>query len=248
MASANPCSVLQGLANWEYQIIRSLNKKFAALQRLAELLEQLGDISSFLPTVSQLVPVIDIDISTYNNLAVNCPFLNLPPANIENLNELKARLNAAYGQLLGKILNHPWIRMDRVQAMLNEFQAKINYPYGNDYLRCLNSVCAAVNAAGSLLDKISQTNIDKELADFSKNFVDNAGQVLSKGAQVKRDEAVQVYNQVLDLKDDTVQDYRSLTVTGDVKPASPPLNTGHATVPDYEFLPDMTFRFPDNAA
>lgn len=248
MAVPNPCAVLQGLVDWEMKIIRALNKKFAALRRLAELLEQLGDISSFLPNINQLIPVIDIDIDVYTALQVNCPFLNLPPATNEDINSLRSKLNEAYAKLASQILNHPWMRMDKVQKMLNDYQQKLNYPYGEDYIRCLNSVCAAIGTVGSLLEKASTVDIGKELATFSQNFVDNAGQVLTKSMQTKRDEAMQVYNQVLDLRDDTVSDFKQPGA-----PATTDLRTGHATVPSFTFTP-TTFQtgfpasFPTSSA
>jgi len=238
--------VLQALALYQFEIIRALNKKFTALRRLAELLEQLGDISSFLPNLGQLVPVIDIDLIIYTDLQVNCPFLNLPPATNEDINALKSKLNEAYALLARKLMNHPFLRLNRVQAMLNDFQNKLNFPYGDDYLRCLNAVCAAIGKAGSLLEGISQAQIDKELGNFTRDFVDNAGQVLTKSMATKRDEGLQVYSQVLDLRDDTTQDFRSLSPgpTGQpqVNPQDPPLRTGHATEPDFKFLPDGTVR------
>lgn len=240
----NPCSALQALANYQYEILRALNKKFAQLKRLAELLEQAGDLSSLLPNLGDLVPVINVDLTLYTDLQANCPFLNLPPATNENLNELQAKLNAAYGLLARKLLSHPWMRMNRIQEMLNEYQNRINFPYGDDYLRCLNATCAAVERAGSLLQNIAQTDIQKELTTFGRDFVDNAGQVLTKSMQTKRNEIVQVYNQVVDLRNDAVQDYRSISVGGKVNPADPPLKTGNATVPNFQFLPDGTVRFP----
>lgn len=249
MAVPNPCGVLQGLVNWEMNIIRALNKKFAALRRLAELLEQLGDISSFLPNIFQLIPVIDIDLDVYTALQVNCPFLNLPPATTEDINALKSKLNAAYAELAGKLLNHPWMRMDKVQKMLNDYQQKLNYPYGEDYLRCLNSVCAAIGTVGSLLEKASTVDIGKELQAFSQNFVENGGQVLTKSMQTKRDEAMQVYNQVLDLRDDTISDFKQPGA-----PTPPPLRTGHIVTPSFTFLPETTFQsgfpasFPTSSA
>ncbi len=214
------------------RIIRALNKKFAALRRLAELLEQLGDLSSLLPNINQLIPVIDINLDVYTALQVNCPFLNLPPATTEDVNALRSKVNEAYAQLAASILNHPWIRMDKVQKMLNDFQQKLNYPYGEDYIRCLNSVCAAIGTIGSLLEHASTVDIGKELQLFSQNFVDNAGQVLTRPMQAKRDEALQVYNQVLDLRDETVSDFRTPGA-----PAPTPLRTGTRTDPNFTFSP-----------
>jgi hypothetical protein len=247
---ANPCNTLEALAQFQFQILKSLNKKFAALRRLAELLEQAGDLSSLLPNLGQLVPVPNLTISLYEELASNCPFLNLPSATESSLTALQSKLNAAYGLFAGQLLNHPWMRMNKVQDELNKFQQKINFPYGDDYLRCLETVCATIGVLGTTFEKTSKTNISKELTDFGENFVNNAGQVLTKSMQTKRDEAIQVYNGVLDLKSDSVQDFRSVTSSGPAlgSPQQTPLSVGHPILPDFQFLPDGTLRYPSALA
>jgi hypothetical protein len=244
-AIPNPCSVLESLAQLQFQLLKALNKKFAALRRLAELLEQAGDLSSVLTGLGQLIPVLNIDLNLYEELARNCPFLNLPPASNESLNALRSKLSAAYSTFAGKLLNHPWMRMNKLQDELNKFQQKLNFPYGDDYLRCLESICATIGVVGTTFEKISQADVAKELTNFGENFVNNGAQVLTKAQQAKRDEILQAYNGVLDLKNDTIQDFKSLTSTGESNPQSPPLLVGHATVPSFEFLPDGTLRFPD---
>lgn len=235
--SANICAPLQALVAFEMNVISALNKKFAALRRLAELLEQLGDLSLLLPNLSQLLPVTAIDLEAYTQLQQACPFLGLPPASNTDLNALQSKLNAAYAQAAGKLLNHPWMRMDKVQKMLNDYQQKLNYPYGDSYVACLNAACNAVGAAGSLLEKASHANIAKELESFTNNFVTNGGEIMTKSMLVKRDNAQQVYNQLLDLRDDTIQDFQQPGA-----PQTPPLRVGHPTVPAYTFLPSQTFR------
>jgi hypothetical protein len=249
---SNPCSILQGLVNWEMNMLRLLNKKFDALKRLAALLEQLGDISSLLPNISGLIPVANIDISAYTDLQVNCPFLNLPPYSNENIAQLRSKVNAAYADLARMLSALPHLRMGKVQGMLNDFQETINFPYGEDYIRCLNSICAAIGTAGSLLKGLSQTDIQKELELFGQNFVDNAGQVLTEPMRIKHNEALQVYNQVLDLRDESVQDYQTITASGEVIPNSPPLRLGTPTDAAYTFdatqLQQLGFppRFPSS--
>jgi len=240
--AANPCGILQALVAWQMSVIASLNKKFAALQRLTELLEQLGDISNALPaSLDELVPVIDIDLDVYTALQVNCPFLNLPPATTEDLNALRSRVNAAYALLARDILKHPWIRMNKVQAMLNDYQQKVNYPYGEDYIRCLNSVCAAIGAVGGFLSNMSQVNIVSELANFGENFVRNSGRVLSDAAKIKAEDALDVYNGLLDLRDDTLQDFQQPG-----SPQRPPLRLGRYEEPDFTFQDDAwRTSFPD---
>jgi hypothetical protein len=239
MAIGNPCAVMQALVNWEMQAIRMLNKKFAALQRLAQLIEQFGDINTLIPNLNRLlgtlVPVDALNLDIFSVLQTACPFLGLPPYSNADLNELKSKLQTAYSRLLGDIANHPWMRLDRLQEQLNDFQNKINYPYGADYLRCMNAVCGALDAAGSLYSGLANANISKELALFSKNFVQGAGEVLTEPMKLKRNEAMNVYNAVSDLRSDTVQDFQTLTKTGTVVPASPPLKLGTPTGADYTF-------------
>lgn len=235
MAVPNPCAVMQALVDWEMNAIKLLNKKFAALQRLAELIEQLGDVSTLLPNLSALIPVADIDLDVYTSLQVSCPFLNLPPYSNENLAALRSRVNTEYGLLARRLANHPYARLDKVQGMLNDWQNKINYPYGEDYLRCLNSICAAIGVAGSFVEGLSQVNVANELALFEQNFVQNAGQVLTEPMRIKRDEAFGAYNQVLDLRDETVQDFQTISTTGEVVPTKPPLRLGTPTGVNYTF-------------
>lgn len=246
MAAANPCGVLQGLANYQFQVLKSLNKKFAALQRLADLLEQVADISSLLPNIGQLIPVISINFDTYTEVQVACPFLNLPPFSNESLAALQAQVTTAYGLLLRQILNHPLLRMNRVQDMLNDFQNQINFPYGSNYLACLNNICSAIGVAGSVLSGISAANVASELSSFSANFVQNGGVVLRASQQTKVNEAVNTYNQVLNLRDDSIQDFRSISVGGVINPQPPPLHESTPSKPNFEFLPNGTVRFPSD--
>jgi hypothetical protein len=258
MAIGNPCAVMQALTNWELQVIAALNKKFAALQRLASLLEQMGDLNSWLPNLSSLieslVPVGDLDLSIYTDLQVACPFLNLPPYSNEDLDKLKGQLNAAYATLLRDIANHPWARMDKLQDWMNDAQNAINYPYGADYLRCMNAVCGAMSAAGSTLSGLANTNIQAELTKFGDNFIAQGGEVLTEPMRNKRNLAFQTSNAVYDLRDETVQDYQTLTTSGETLPNKPPLRLGDPTGTKYTFdattFPPETFPpgYPTNLA
>jgi len=230
---------MQGLLDWQMTALTLINRKFAALRRLAELIEQMGDVDFWigmaLSSLSNLIPVLDIDISLYTNLQVSCPFLGLPPFSNQDIANLKGRLNAAYGGLAARISIHPWARLDKVQGMLNDFQNKINYPYGSDYLRCLNAICAAtVGASGSLLVNLSVPNISKELALFGKNFVQDAGHVLTEPMRQKRNEVIGAYNSVLSLRDESVRDFKVVTATGKAL-VVPPLRPKVITSPAYTF-------------
>lgn len=246
MAIGNPCAIMQVLENWELQAISALNKKFAALRRLAELLEQFGDLNSWLPDLGRLLNALpavgDLDIDVYTNLQVSCPFLNLPPFSNADLNDLKRRLSAGYSQILGDIANHPWSRLDKLQGMMNDFQNKINYPYGADYLRCMNAVCGAISAAGSTISGLANVNIQSELTKFGQNFIAGAGEVLTQPMQIKRNNAFQIYNAVYDLRDESVQDFTTLTTSGETIPNKPPLRLGEPTGTRYTFDSSQLFQ------
>ncbi len=235
--SANICAPLQALTAFELSVVQAINKKFAALQRLAQLLEQLGDISAFLPNIGQLLPVASLDLSAYQALQLGCPFLNLPPATTASIAALQGKLQAAYAALLAQLRNHPWSRLNSVQAMLNEFQSKLNFPFGDDYLRCLNNVCNAIGTAGSLLSGASSFSISNDLKAFATGFVANGGQVLSAVQQTKRDQALTTYNQVLALQDPAV-----VTFQAPGTQPQPPAVALSATTP--AFTASLTSGFP----
>jgi hypothetical protein len=73
--TGQPCQVLDALAQFQYDVVRRLNRKFNALRRIAELLEQVGDIGVLIPNIAELIPITSITLDTYQRLVENCPFL-----------------------------------------------------------------------------------------------------------------------------------------------------------------------------
>lgn len=197
--TGDPCAALAALAQFQLDVLRKLNRKFDQLQRLAELLEQLGDVTTLIPNISALIPVSQINVATYIQLQQSCPFLGLPPVSEGSLDELKNRVVAAYESMIGKLLNHPFSRLDKVQGYLKNFQTDINAGGAviGDYLTCLLAICNTVGQAGTLFDKITSSDINKEVSSYAKNFVQNGGEVLSAGAKLK---AAQVNTTVTQLR------------------------------------------------
>ena len=180
------CGVVDALSNFQVQVMNALNGRFLALRRLAELLEAAGDLTGFIPDISKLIPLYQIDASIYENLRVECPFLNLPPAS-ENAEQfiggLRAQLNAAYAQILRQLDLHPFSRIGLLQQKLDDFQSRLNLAalQGTDFLQCLQAACQAAQAVSN----ISAPDVGKIATDYYKNFIQDQGQVLSAQAKAK---------------------------------------------------------------
>jgi hypothetical protein len=222
----------------QYDIIRRINRKFEALRRLAQLLEELGDLSTLIPNISSLIPIPNIDLSTYNQLAAACPFLNLPAPGEASLNALRSRVMGAYANLMQDVLSHPWMRMGRVQAELSKFQNKINFVMGMgaSYLECLQAACNAVSAVGSAFEKVTHADIQKEVSTFTSNYLANAGQVLTAPMQTKYNEAVRVKTSLKEFGTDFSDDYttaKAALAPAPVTPAAIPAPVQHYPSPPF---------------
>jgi len=188
----NPCVIANILANSYNEAIKTINRKFAALQRLAQLLEQIGDISGFIPNIGALIPLYLIDLSSYATLVAACPFLNLPKSpSTEDIGKLQSELAAAYARLVGQLTQHPWLRMGRLQDQMAKIQGKVNevLDQGAQYLACLQAACGTVEAAANFVNEISQT-------DFKENFDTYTRQYIGANKQVLNDAMQQKYDQV----------------------------------------------------
>lgn len=196
-----PCQVVDALARHQYDAVRGVNKKFAQLRRLAELLQQLGDLSTLVPNISALIPVADINFSTYNELAAMCPALGLPSPGEASINELRAKVVGAYGNLARRVLNHPYTRMGNLQGVLNRYQSKVNLSMATatDYLACLQAACNALDTAAGLFDGVTKESVEKELSQFASGYVASAGEVLTGPLKAKNDEAKATLVQLQDL-------------------------------------------------
>jgi hypothetical protein len=221
--AVNPCTVLDALSDFQYDLMRRLNKKFEQLRRLAALLEQLGDLSSLIPNLNALIPILNIDFSVYEALAQNCPFLGLPTNPIQGeLDKLRQQVLAAYDNYARQLLNHPFLRMGKLQEEMTKFQTQLTgaLSQGQDFIRCLQAMCAAGSALGSAVSKLSQAEIEKTVTKFTENFVTNAGQVLTDPMKQKYGQVTDALGTMQDLGSDVGKDYsyysnlKLLTFTG----------------------------------
>jgi len=222
---AGICSIADALAEAQYNILRKLNNKFAAMRRLMEVLEQLGDLSALIPNISALIPVIDIDISAYTQLAASCPFLNLPAADDTTIEGLRRKVIDAYNSLTADALNHQWLRMGKLQDELSRAQGKLNAAFaeGAQYIQCLQAACATVASAESFVKRVGETKIKAELSRFGTNFVEQGGQVLTAGAKAKYQQAVRTVDEMAALGATNVPtSYRELAASY-TTPAHDPL-------------------------
>jgi hypothetical protein len=206
--TGQPCAVIDSLAQFQYDVVRRLNRKFNALRRIAELLEQVGDVGVLIPNIAELIPIQSITLDTYQRLYENCPFLGLPDVSVANLGELRLKVQAAYGNLVRKLLNHPHLRMTKLQNALTKFQNDLNAGAAvvSDYLLCLQTICDTIGAAGTAFQNITQADIQSELAKYTKNFVENAGEILTEPMKAKAGQVEDTIREIRDLSTDTVTD------------------------------------------
>lgn len=197
---SDACRVVDALAAYQMDVLRRINRKFAAMQSLAQLLEQLGDISSAIPNLAGMVPVIAIDLELYNAMIASCPWLNLPPAS-GTFNQLQVAAQKAYSNLLRMVLRHPYSRLGAVQAEMARFQASINDAFlqADDFLRCLHAVCVAGAATAASIAALSDASVSSEINKFGQGFVAANGNAISEAGQIKYQQTVAVSNQLRDL-------------------------------------------------
>jgi hypothetical protein len=190
ITGSNPCSFLNPLANFQMSVLAAINRKINALRRLAEILEAVGDLNPF-PALDlgQLVPLGRLDLSAYNNIQRNCPFLNLPPAPegdaSEVINELRSKIIAAYNGIISEIMNHPWFRLGELFKQLDRFQDQVNATgaLAGDYLSCFSAICEAAANAGQTLDYYRD-----QAQQYANNFTaDGYPNILTQGARTKYD-------------------------------------------------------------
>lgn len=211
--AVDPCQVVDTLAAFQLDVLKRINKKFTALRSLAGLLEQLGELSDLVPNIGRLIPVVNIDLALYENLVANCPYLNLPPATTGDLNQLQAMVTGAYANMINKLLRHPWNRMGQLQDQLDGFLGQIQGDVNSamtqaaDFLRCLQTVCAAGRAAVGQLNAIKDADIAAEIDKFTDNFVKDAGQVMTEGMKTKYQQLQDAKLQLEVLGGDVGKDY-----------------------------------------
>lgn len=205
------CDAIDALARFQFDVISKLNKKFIGLRRLAQLLEQLGDLSELVPNITGLIPVVDINLSLYNELAAACPFLNLPAPGEASLRELQQHITGAYANLMKGVLNHPFNRLSKLQGQLSKYQSQLNAPLAvaQDYIQCLQAACEAVEGGARLFANVAAGQVQSEIVQFQEFYTEQAGQVLTEGAQIKAGEATDTINTLNGLGAEVPQDFAS---------------------------------------
>lgn len=200
--AVNPCVLTNVLANDYYKAVTLINRKFNSLKRLAELLEQLGDISGLLPNISALIPLYLINLDAYTNLVTACPFLNLPksPSNTDIAN-LQGMVASAYSKLISGLLNHPWARMGALQSQLDKAQHSVDQilNQGTQFFQCLQQACASADSAVTFVSDIAKTDFQGQVDDYTRTYLANNGKVLTTGAQGKVDTINGAINNVNEL-------------------------------------------------
>jgi len=193
--SANPvksaCSGLAALVELQHQILAKINGKFAQLKRLARLLEDTLDISQIIPNPADLLPSIDATLALYNELRSSCPLLNLPAPSTGALDDLRSKLNLAYNNLLQKIDNHAWSRMDELQNKMDELLNKAASYTNNDWISCAQSICAQMESPTK--DRWART-----LSDFKSqlNVPGKAFSVMNTGQKAKAEQIKELRTQI----------------------------------------------------
>lgn len=214
--AADPCQVVDALAAANLDLLKRINRKFAALRNLAQLLEQLANIDDLIPNIGKLIPVVNIDLTLYENLVANCPYLNLPPATTGGLTALQTQLTGAYANMVNKLLRGSWNRMGQLQEQMDSYlgqaqgAASSALTQSQDFLRCLQSVCAAGKAVAGQLNALSDADIGKEITNFANNFAANGGKVLTAGQELKYQQVQEAKKQLIALGADTKGDYTTL--------------------------------------
>lgn len=202
---AQACAIVDALAAFQLDVLNRINRKFLALQSLANLLEQLADLRSWIPDLTGLVPVADITLDTYNSLVAACPFLNLPA--VGPTNPLQAAVQQAYANLYKLIQRSPHLRLGRIQDEMDKFQGSIIGAIGqaSPFIHCLQTVCAAGAQARLSVSHLKDSK--KQIGIFADNYAKNAGQVLSSTQQEKYSQAKSALAQLDSLGAGVNKDY-----------------------------------------
>ena len=164
------CSVIGALSDYEVQAMTMLNAKFASLRRLADLIYELGQLNFSLPDIELLIPVSLVTPALYINLQVSCPGLGLASVGA-GVPAMQAQLATAYARLHLQFSTHPFNRLLKLQAQMDDFQAKLNAGamLGADFLQCALALCGQGAPAGFVAT----------VTAYNQSFGVNQGQVLT---------------------------------------------------------------------
>lgn len=186
MALSDICGISNVLGSDYLAAITSINRKFNALRRFSELLEQLGNVSALIPDISNLIPIGAITSPNYQALVSACPFLNLPkiPSDID-LSNLRNLVSSAYKSIIQTLTNHPFSRLGNLQGQLDKFQSKLSGALGGgaQFLQCFQQACSGDGI--SFVNNFSSTSAQAQISQFNQNFVATGGQILTPEMQRK---------------------------------------------------------------
>jgi hypothetical protein len=148
---ADPCKLVNSILAYEDQLIAAVMSKFDSLQRLVELLFEMGEsVLNAIPRPSDFLPVISIDMSLYTQLRGACPQLGLPPVGELPLNKLQEEVDAAYLEFFSKIyMNHPWGLIQSYRSQVNDAMNDAFNKLGRPWLVCAATACGVVKAAST---------------------------------------------------------------------------------------------------
>jgi hypothetical protein len=166
----NPvCNILGTLVSTQAMIFDQVNRRVAALRRLAEILEQAGDLNILIPDINKFIPIAQIDTLMYDQLRQACPALGLPP--FTGVNDLKATVANAYARVQTYLQNCPYNRMGSIQEKLDSYLSKVTQATGPwDYLNWMNCVqFAACDFPSAVAAEVSNARslFERQVAVFS---------------------------------------------------------------------------------
>lgn len=167
---ANPvCNALGLLTGAQSMIFNQINKRVAALRRLAAILEQVGDLNTLIPDINKFIPIAQIDTLMYEQLRAACPALGLPP--FTGVNDLKAAVANAYAQVQTTLQNCPYNRMGGIQGKLDNYLSKVTQATGPwDYMNWMNCVqFAACQFPDAVVSEVSNARglFEQQIGVFS---------------------------------------------------------------------------------
>lgn len=149
MSIANPCTLVNAILDYENQLLSAVMGKFDALQRLVELLYEMGEsMLNAIPRPSDFMPVISIDMSLYTQLRGACPMLGLPPVGDTPLDQLQEEVDKAYMEFFSQLyMSHPWGMIQTYRSQVNSAMNNAFNKLGRPWLVCASTACSAVTAA-----------------------------------------------------------------------------------------------------
>src|SRR3546814_17194489 len=98
--------------------------------------------------------------------------------------------------------------MSKLQETLIRFQNDLNAGAAviADYITCLQTICDTIGVAGTAFANVTQADIQKEVSSYTRNYVANAGEVLTEGQRTKVSQVRTTIEEIELLSAETVTD------------------------------------------